>query len=142
MGESDKTFMVMCLWSCFSRSGASHFISSFPPCTYTHTHPTTPHKSSYKHLHTPPPPPPPPPPHTHTHTHTQGDAAIPPLDALHMSELSIEYQSALEREKELAKRYEDLFNFLQMHVKDSQVSSHMTTTIHTDWQSHDNYSTC
>jgi len=54
-----------------------------------------------------------------------------------MSELSIEYQSVLEREKELAKRYEDLFNFLQMHVKHSQVSTHMTTTVYADWQSHD-----
>ena len=38
-----------------------------------------------------------------------------------MSELSIEYASALEREKETSERYEDLFHFLQSHVKDSQV---------------------
>ena len=39
-----------------------------------------------------------------------------------MSELSIEYAAALEREKELGKRYDDLFNFLQSHVKESQVN--------------------
>ena len=38
-----------------------------------------------------------------------------------MSELSIEYAAALEREKELGRRYDDLFNFLQSHVKESQV---------------------
>ena len=46
-----------------------------------------------------------------------------------MSELSIEYQGALQREKELARRYEDLFGFLHMHVKDSQVSRHILTAL-------------
>ena len=39
-----------------------------------------------------------------------------------MSELSIEYAAALEREKELGRRYDELFNFMQSHVKESQVS--------------------
>jgi len=38
-----------------------------------------------------------------------------------MSEFSLEYTSALEREKELNRRYEDLFSFLQTNIKDSQV---------------------
>jgi hypothetical protein len=53
----------------------------------------------------------------------QSEAGIPPThDSNHMSELSIEYSSALEREKELNRRYEDLFGFLRSHIKDSQVS--------------------
>ena len=66
--------------------------------------------------------------HTHTHTHTsiQGEVTSFPHD---VSELSIEYQSALQREKELARRYEDLFSFLHVHVKDSQVSCHILTCI-------------
>ena len=51
----------------------------------------------------------------------QSEAAIPSHDPTHMSELSIEYSSALEREKELSRRYEELFTFLRAHVKDSQV---------------------
>ena len=52
----------------------------------------------------------------------QGESAIPSHEA-NMSELSIEYAAALEREKELGKRYDDLFNFLQSHVKESQVKN-------------------
>ena len=52
----------------------------------------------------------------------QGESAIPSHEA-NMSELSIEYAAALEREKELGKRYDDLFNFLQSHVKESQVNT-------------------
>ena len=48
---------------------------------------------------------------------------LPSHDSSHMmSELSIEYSSALEREKELGRRYEDLFSFLQINIKVSQVS--------------------
>ena len=54
---------------------------------------------------------------------SQNDAMLASShDLNHMSELSIEYNSALEREKELNERYENLFKFLQNHVKDSQVS--------------------
>lgn len=53
---------------------------------------------------------------------SQSEAGIPSHDSSHvMSELSIEYSSALEREKELGRRYEDLFSFLRSHIKDSQV---------------------
>ena len=38
-----------------------------------------------------------------------------------MSELSIDYAGALEREKELGRRYDELFTFMQSHVKESQV---------------------
>ena len=62
------------------------------------------------------------------HTHTQGEVTVLP-HAGHMSELSIEYQGTLQREKELARRYEDLFSFLHMHVKDSQVSCHILTAL-------------
>jgi len=44
-----------------------------------------------------------------------------------MSELSIEYSSALEREKELSRRYEDLFTFLRTHIKESQVRIRLHT---------------
>ena len=40
---------------------------------------------------------------------------------MNMSELSIEYAAALEREKELGRRYDELFNFMQSHVRESQV---------------------
>ena len=56
-------------------------------------------------------------------TSPQSEAGIPTHDSNHMSELSIEYSSALEREKELCRRYEDLFSFLRNHIKDSQVST-------------------
>ena len=46
---------------------------------------------------------------------------MPPHDQSNMSELSIEYQSALEREKDLSRKYEELFGFLSHHVKNSQV---------------------
>ena len=62
-------------------------------------------------------------------SHVKNEAPIPPHDAGHMSELSIEYQGALQREKELARRYEDLFGFLHMHVKDSQVCHHIMTAL-------------
>ena len=47
---------------------------------------------------------------------------MPLHDQSKMSELSIEYQSALEREQELSRRYEGLFGFLSHHVKNSEVS--------------------
>jgi hypothetical protein len=43
-----------------------------------------------------------------------------------MSELSIDYAGALEREKELGRRYDELFGFMQSHVKESQVWTHYT----------------
>ncbi len=55
----------------------------------------------------------------------QSEAGIPSHDSTNMSELSIEYSSALEREKELTRRYEELFSFLRSHVKGSQVSACM-----------------
>lgn len=42
-----------------------------------------------------------------------------------MSELSIDYAGALEREKELGRRYDELFIFMQSHVKESQVYEHL-----------------
>jgi len=51
----------------------------------------------------------------------QGESSIPTHESSHMSERSLEYASALEREKECARRYDDLFCFLQSHIKDSQV---------------------
>ena len=51
----------------------------------------------------------------------QAEASIPPHESNHMSEIAIEYTSALEREKELGRRYDELFGFMQNHVKGSQV---------------------
>ena len=51
----------------------------------------------------------------------QGESSIATHEVNNMSELSIEYAAALEREKELSRRYDDLFTFLHSHVKESQV---------------------
>ena len=52
-------------------------------------------------------------------TCSQGESSI--SHEANMSELSIEYAAALEREKELGRRYDELFNFMQSHVRESQV---------------------
>ncbi len=51
----------------------------------------------------------------------QSETAISSHDPNHMSELTIEYSSAIEREKEQKRRYEDLFKFLQTNIKSTQV---------------------
>ena len=48
-----------------------------------------------------------------------------PHEANIMSELSIDYAGALEREKELGRRYDELFVFMQSHVKESQVRTYI-----------------
>lgn len=82
----------------------------FVPSSFTHSL----HRSSHH--------PEPSPSHALLLSSLQSEAGIPTHDTNHMSELSIEYSSALEREKELSRRYEDLFSFLRSHIKDSQVS--------------------
>lgn len=52
-----------------------------------------------------------------------------PHEANMMSELSIDYAGALEREKELGRRYDDLFAFMQSHVKESQVWTYATLIV-------------
>ena len=66
----------------------------------------------------------------HCCCYVQGEALVPPHDSSHMSELAIEYSSALEREKEMGLRYEDLLSFLQTNIKDSQASLTVILAIH------------
>lgn len=56
---------------------------------------------------------------------SQADSSLPSHETNHMTEHTLDHSSALEREREVARRYDDLFVFLQSHMKDTQVHWYM-----------------
>ena len=100
-------FRVICV-PCLPHQTFSPPSSPFPPLSYLPPLPPLPTSLPTSLLSCPP----------------QAEGPVPPHEA---PPLSVELQSSLERERELVKRYDDLFYFLSHHTRESHVSCYITT---------------